>query len=275
MIAAAVSLAAAALAAGTPLATSTTVDPGRANFADTIEATATVLVDPDEIDPGDVKVVAAFDPLDVLAGPVTRRRARGARTEISIRWQVVCLDEECVPGDAPRSLRMPPLHVTAVRADGTRVESVVRWPVVTIIGRVSRAEAGAAVPPFRRETGLPPPGYRVSPRRLAAVLDAVAAVLLLGAAALGLRAGARLRRRRAAERFARLTPLERALLYARDAERRDSADRRRALGLLGRVLEGTGDALGGAASQLAWSSRDPSPEQIASMVGEVERGERV
>jgi hypothetical protein len=269
---AAVSLAAAAIAAATPLSVSTSLDPGRARFADAIDAAATVLVDPEAIDPSDVEVVAAFDPLEVLTGPVTVREARGGRTEISVRWRIACLDEDCVPGDVPRSLRLPPLRVTAVRADGTRVASVVRWPVVTITGRVSRAEAGAAVPPLRRQTGLPPPGYRVSPGSLAAVLDAMTAVLLLAALVVGLRAALRFRRRRAAERFARLTPLERALLYAREAQRREPADRRRALGLLGRVLGGTGDALGGAASQLAWSARDPSPEQIASLVGDVERG---
>ena len=69
---------------------------------------------------------------------------------------------------------------------------VVRWPALAIAGRVSRAEAGKATPPFRRETGLPQASYRVSPDQLANVLD-ILAVVLVGAAGVigGVRCSAR------------------------------------------------------------------------------------
>jgi hypothetical protein len=267
-----VSLAAAVLAVGAPLTASTSLEPTSPRFADRIVATATVVVDTSVVDPDGVRVVAAFGPLDVVAGPSVTRDADGARVELRYRWEVACLSGDCVPTDGARTLRLPPLRVSATARDGTRRVSTYHWPAVTISGRVTRAEAGKPVPPVRRETDLPPPAYRVSPRGVATALDAIAAVLLVVAALVGVRGVLRARRRRAAERFARLTPLERALLYAREAVRRDAADRRRALGLLGRVLTGAESALGDGASNLAWSASDPSPEEVAAMVGEVERG---
>jgi hypothetical protein len=38
------------------------------------------------------------------------------------------------------------------------------------------------------------------------------------------------------------------------------------------VLTGAESALGDGASHLAWSASDPSPEELAAVVGEVERG---
>jgi hypothetical protein len=162
--------------------------------------------------------------------------------------------------------------VSATRDDGTAATTVVRWPAFEIEGRVSRAEAGEATPPLRRETGLSQPSYRVSPGTLATAFDVLAGVLLLGTGLLGIRALVRRGRRREEERLAALSPLERALLYARESESRGPDDRRRALGLLGRVLGGTGSLLGGSASQLAWSPPEPSPDQVETVVHDVEQG---
>lgn len=268
---AATALVAATLVSGAPLAASTSLEPAAPRFADQITATATVVVD-DDVDPKTLRAVAGFGPLEVLSGPVVERRARGGRTEVGFRWELVCLSEDCVPGNRPRGVALPPLRVSGTRDDGSSVTSAVRWPAFAIRSRLTTAEARAATPPFRRETGLPATTYRVAPGTLATLLDVIAAVFLLVAALLGVRGLVRARRRRVEERHARLTPLERALLYAREAARRGPADRRRALGLLGRVLGGTGSALGGAASQLAWSPPEPSPDQVESVVDDVERG---
>lgn len=265
-------LVAAAFASGAPLASSTSLEPAAPRFADRIAATATVVL-AEDVDPGSVQAVGGFGPLDVLSGPVVERHERGGgRTAVELRWVVACLNEDCVPGDTPRAIALPPLRVTATRDDGTRATAVVPWPGVTIGGRVSRAAAGEAIPPLRRETTLPPASYRVSPGALAAAFDVLAALLLLAAALLGVRALVRRQRRREEERLARLTPLERALVYARESERRGPDDRRRALGLLGRILGGTGSALAGSASQLAWSPPEPSPDQVESVVHDVEHG---
>ncbi len=111
-----------------------------------------------------------------------------------------------------------------------------------------------------------------SPRAaLALALDVLAGALLLVAALLVARELARRRRRRAEERLAALSPLERALSYAREAERRGPVERRLALGLLARVLGGREERLAGTASELAWAPQKPSPEQVESLVGDVER----
>ena len=265
-------LVSAALASAAPLAPSASFEPAAPRFADRIAATATVVVG-DGVDPGSVRTVGGFGPLDVLSGPVVERHDRGGgRTAVELRWVVACLNEDCVPGDTARAIALPPLRFSATREDGSRATAVVRWPALAIAGRVSRAEAGAATPPLRRETTLPAVSYRVSPGTLATAFDALAGLLLLAAAALAVRALVRRQRRREAERLARLTPLERALLYARESEGRGPDDRRRALGLLGRVLGETGSALGGSASRLAWSPPEPSPDEVESVVGDVEHG---
>jgi hypothetical protein len=112
--------------------------------------------------------------------------------------------------------------------------------------------------------------YRVAPGRLAtaltiaAVVLAVAGVLLAGWAAATL-----VRRRRAQAR--RLTGLERALVLAREAESRPPADRRRALGLLARLLGGRHGRLADEAEELAWSAPSPQPAALAELVTQVER----
>ena len=93
----------------------------------------------------------------------------------------------------------------------------------------------------------------------------IAAILLVA------RELARRRRRREEERLAALSPLERALALAREAERRGPVERRKALGLLARVLGGREARLAGTAAELAWSPQRPSPEQVEALVGDVER----
>ncbi len=203
-----------------------------------------------------MRAVADFGPLDVLSGPVEARADTGGRTALRFTWVVACLNEDCVPDGRSRKIVLPPAHLTG------SVSATVRWPVLTIVSRVSAADAAAASPPFRLETQLPAPTYRVSASLLALVLDAVAVALIAGAVLLVVRELRRRRRRQEEARIAALSPLERALIYAREAEQRDPADRRKALGLLSRVLGGRAETLADSAAELAWSPRRPSPEQL-------------
>ena len=68
-----------------------------------------------------------------------------------------------------------------------------------------------------------------------------------------------------------LTGLERALALAREAEQRPPPDRRRALGLLARLLGPRDPRLAGAADDLAWSAPAPTSDELAELVTEVER----
>jgi hypothetical protein len=267
---AAVALAAAALSGGGQLASSSSLEPPAPRFGDHVAATATVVVG-DDVDAASLRAVGGFGPLEIVSGPDVDRREQDGRAEVAFRWVLVCLSEDCVPGEGVRRIALPPLRVTGETTNGSPVATVVRWPRLSVVGRVTPAEAGAASPPLRRETTLPSPTYRASPGAVAATLDVLAAVLLAAAAALGVRGLVRRRRRQAEERLARLTPLERALLYARESERRPPDDRRRALGLLGRVLGGSGSPLGGAASRLAWSPPEPSVAEVETVVDDVER----
>ncbi|MGZ4381769.1 MAG: hypothetical protein ACXVZ3_10150 [Gaiellaceae bacterium] len=242
-------VAALALAGPAAGASTATLSPNEALFGDRITATVTA--------PGGARVVANFGPLDVLSGPT--------RTGSGLTWTVACLGADCAPGAGPRRIVLPPVRLT-----GT-VSETVPWPVLTIAGRVTPKEAAAASPPLRLETQLPRPSYRVAPDALALALDVLAGALVLAAVLLLARELARRRRRREEERLAALSPLERALVFAREAERRGPDERRKALGLLARVLGGREEQLAGTASELAWSPRKPSPEQVESLVGEVER----
>jgi hypothetical protein len=151
-------------------------------------------------------------------------------------YQLQCLDPACVPGPE------------------VRVVSVQHRPV-RILPRATQAEIQQPLRSFRRETAVRPTSYRVSPALLRPLLFAGAALLLL----LALVLAAPVLRRLVPERRDERTPLERALDFVRDSLRRDGADRRRALDLLGRALEN--DPRSQEAFDLAWSRSDPDPAQ--------------
>jgi hypothetical protein len=254
-----------------PLSPAVSLEPNRALFADRIDAVATVVVDDEAVDPAAVHAIAAFGPLDVLSGPTVERSDQGGKAVLRFRWEVACLSQDCVPSVAARPVRLPPLQVTSTGRDGRSIDTTASWPLLSIIGRVSAEQAAAATPPFQLETDLPQPSYRAAPRSLQAGLFVLAAVLAVALLALVGPELLAVRRRREQKRFAALSPLERALLLAREAELRNPADRRKALSLLARVLDGTGGSLTGAASELAWAPPEPSPAQIEAVVDEVER----
>jgi hypothetical protein len=142
--------------------------------------------------------------------------------------------------------------------------------VLHIRPRVSQADVAQPHPPLRADTTPPPVGYRVQPATLARALEIAAAVLAAAgvlAAAWSVSALVRTRRRR----LERLTGLERALALAREAERRPAPDRRRALGLLARLLGSREPRLAGAADELAWSAPTPTKDDLAGLVAQVER----
>jgi hypothetical protein len=135
--------------------------------------------------------------------------------------------------------------------------------------RVAAADLVAAKPPFRGDTLPPPPGYRIAPDTLALALDVFAALFAAAGVGLATWLGIAFARRRRAPRTA--DELELALRRTREAEARPVPERRRAVGLLARLLEARGRRLAGAASELAWSEPTPEPEALSTLVTEVER----
>jgi hypothetical protein len=123
-------------------------------------------------------------------------------------------------------------------------------------------------PRLRSDASPPPVTYSVSPGRLARVLQTVAVLLALAGVLLGAWSAAVTGRRR--RRVAMLGELERALALVREAEHREPPDRRRALGLLARLLGSRNARLAGAADELAWSAPAPTPDALAQLAGRVD-----
>ena len=163
-------------------------------------------------------------------------------------------------------MRLPPVQATVLARDGrSSAHASVSWPVLDIHGRVTASDLAPSTPPFKADLAPPAPTYRIAPATLVTLLDvlaAVAAVVAVGLIALEVH----LLRRRPAPRP---TALERALVLTRQAKCRPTADRRRALSLLGRALGS--DRRSGAARRLAWSESEPNPDELEELVSEIEQ----
>jgi len=188
---------------------------------------------------------------------------------IELTRDAICVTSACVSDTGSTTPKLAPALVSATLQNGRTVRVAAAWPRLTVRGRVTGGDLSRAEPPFRAALLPPAPTYRTSPGTLAWLLDAAAIVLGLAAAALVL---VQVRRwARAREGVARADELERALRLAREAEERPPPDRRRAAGLLARLLGERDAALAGSASDLAWREPQPEPEALESLVGEVER----
>jgi hypothetical protein len=248
-----------AAAAGSPVQAQVSVTPATAGVGVRVTAEARITIDPQRVDPTTVRVSFGVAPLAAL-GPVEQ-------TGLRFRVVATCLDEACAPNAQPRPVRLVPIRVTGRLRSGRPLSASFSWPVLMLVPRVPAA-ALRGNPPFRLETSPPPPRYRVAPGTLAALLDAAAAVLALTAAAAVALLWRRATRRRAE---LRRDPLDRALELARESAHRPPEDRRRALGLLARVLDRRRPGLAEPVEALAWSRPPPSAEATTSLADDVEQ----
>ncbi|HYA09344.1 MAG TPA: hypothetical protein VEG24_07115, partial [Gaiellaceae bacterium] len=180
-----------------------------------------------------------------------------------------CVTDGCIApaGDLP--LRLPRVTATVATRSGGVARAAAVWPVLHVHGRVNAADLAGARPRFRGDTTPAAPSYRIAPSTLAALLDGLAVLLVLGGVAIAAREARRLARRRRG-RAAAGGELERALRLAREAESRPSPDRRRALGLVARLLDARDARLATAASELAWAKPQPEREAMSGLVAEIE-----
>jgi hypothetical protein len=239
--------------------------PQAVGFGDRVTARITVLVDRGVVDLARIRVTDDLAPLTVLGGPQVRRLVLGRTGVLSIETPAVCLAEQCTAGDGLRLLRLRSTTIQAPKAGGGTIAATVAWPILAVRGRVLAADLRQAAPPFRGDSTLPPTALRLAPATLAWVLDALAAALAVAAVALGAR-GFYLWRARRRALAAELSELERALALAGQSERRAAPDRRRAVGLLARLLRGRQDDLSRRAGDLAWSKPQPTPEAVSELV---------
>lgn len=259
----------ASAASAAPIVVRATFDTATVQFGDAIGAHVVVVLDAASVRSNSLRLIDDAAPLTPVSTAHTSRSVQGDTITIATTRTFSCLSSACVAASGDASPTLP--HVTAivVTRDGTTLRATAAWPVLRVRGRVSSSDLARIRPPFRANTTPPPPSYRIAPATLAWLLDGLAVALALGAAVLAGAQARRLARRRHGEPAG--DELERALRLAREAEGRPPPDRRRALGLLARVLRARARPLSGTASDLAWARPEPEPEAVATLVTNVER----
>jgi hypothetical protein len=256
--------------AAAPLAVRASLNQPDVQFGEAVGTHVVVLVDPSRVQPDTVRIIADPGPLTILSQSNGTHAAGPGTVAVSADRVVACLSAACLAARGDASPHLPPVLVTATTRDGRTLHARAAWPALQVRGRVTAADLARGRPPFRRDVAPPPPSYSVDPSLLRALLVAVAVVLGLAAAAL---VAWELRRRRRRQ-TAGEDPLERALRLTREAESRSPSDRRRAVGLLARILASRERPLAAPASDLAWARPAPESDAVAALVGDVEREER-
>jgi hypothetical protein len=248
-------------AAGTSI--DAALDNTAVDFGDPVTATVTVSAPRD----AQLQVEQDLSPLTQLGRTRVTRVTRGDTQTVTYAARASCIDDRCLASTATKRIALRP---AIVRVGGETTKQA--WPILSVQRRVSPADAAQARPPLRSDTAPPPVSYRVSPDRLATLLSILAVVLAAAGVLLAGATATRLYGRR--HGLEPLTGLERALALARDAERRPASDRRRALGLLARVLGPRDLQLADEAEHLAWSAPAPTPVALADLIAEVEEKAR-
>jgi hypothetical protein len=259
-----------ALEPAAPLSVHAGFEPATAPFGDRVTARAVALLDRSVVRPDTLKLAVSVAPLTQL-GPVrTTRTNRGRLAIVSVEVPAACVTAACVARPGDTSIVLPRVTAVVAKRGGGFLHAAANWPTFDVHGRVNASDIGAARPPFRSDTTPSAPAYRIAPSTLAALLDALAVVLVLAGVAVAALEVRRLVLRRRG-RAATGSELERALRLAREAESRPSPDRRRAVGLLARLLGPRDDRLAGEASDLAWARPQPEPDDVSGLVSEIER----
>jgi hypothetical protein len=248
-----------------PVTVHASFDRTTVGFGDRVNAEVVVLLDRRAVDTSRVRVVANLAPLQQLARPQITRTQRGRLLTVIYDVPVACLDDRCLAARGPKRVRLPSVRI---EVGPTSVDA--KWPPLDVRGRVSASDLASVNPPLRTDVSPPVVHYRINPSTLAGVLTLAAVLLALAGIALAGREAWQLQRLRR-RREARLSDIERALAFAREAEARPPADRRRALGLLARLLARRDDRLAGAARDLAWSEPTPTSDALSELVTRVER----
>jgi hypothetical protein len=244
-----------------PLVVRTSLDPGTVLFGAPATASVTVVADPALVDPDTIRIEADVAPFRRIDASV----ARDGRLVVQ-RSRIACVSDLCRPGDGLRPVRLPPAQVTA-SGPGGRVAVSADWPPLLVAPRVP-ADAAVGEPEWRVDTRPPALTTRIAPGTLSVVLWLVAAALALGAAALVAR---EVQRARTTARAARTSELAAALAAVRASAQAPEQERRRAVGVLAKVLERVDGDHAGTAETLAWSEPPPQPERVLALADEVER----
>ncbi len=241
----------------------TSFEPPLVQFGDEVVAHVVVLADRGAVDTSRLRIVSDLAPLTRLSADRVTRTTRGRLLVVTVVTRALCSSDACL---APR-LRLPAVRVEGpLRAGGTARANAV-WPVLAVDSRVTASDLKPARPPLRADTSVPATTYRIAPATLARLLDIVAVLLVLAGVGFAvMQAGAVLRRTRRDSR----TDVERALALVRQAAAREPDDRRRAAGLLARVLRTRDARLSADADDLAWSRPQPTSDRLVELADRVD-----
>jgi hypothetical protein len=266
-----------ARAAGAPLRVTAALTPDRVFFGDPVTAELDVVFDPARVDPASLVLKTDFSPYAAQGAPSVERLRSGPVELARYRFSLLCVEAACLPAKGPLAVQFAPAQITAGSVGATA-----SWKPLVVSGRVRTKDLpqtnpfeGASglqltgLPSFRRDVSVPPPAYRVAPGPLATWLAVAAGLLAAAAAALVALELVRVGGRRGGRV---LSGLEAALAAVREAARRDSGDRRKALELLAEELKGSGrETLARTAAEAAWNEREPSSSDAVALADEVEQ----
>jgi hypothetical protein len=234
-------------------------------FGDRVVARVVVLADRAALDTNRLRVTQDIAPLSGLSPARVTRTTRGRLLVVTYEVPATCIVDACLAA----SLRLRQAQAEAPRRAGGTAHAHAAWPVLRLGSRVSAADLKAARPPLRADTSAPSVGYRIAPSTLSHLLDALAVLLVLAGVALAAWQAAVLvgRSRRTTDRR---SDVAFALELVRAAASRPPEDRRRAVGLLARVLRRRDNELAKTADDLAWSRPKPTPEGLAALADRVD-----
>jgi hypothetical protein len=255
--------------AAAPIVVRATFDTATVQFAGVIHVHVIVQLDARRVRPDSLRIVDDLAPLTSLSPGRTTDTRQGNTITIALARSFNCVSGPCVSASGEATPALRPVAATVLTLAGRRLRATAVWPALHVQGRVVKSDLARSRPPFRANTTPGSPSYRLASSTLAWLLDGAAVMLALAGCALAVYEARRLARRRRGEPT--VDELGRALRLAREAENRPPPDRRRALGLLARLLDARDRRLSGTASELAWAEPEPQRAAIATFVADVER----
>jgi hypothetical protein len=252
-----------------PITVETSISPGSIYFADVVTARVDVFVDPRQVDPASLQLLTPFGAWHQLQA--VREASTSGSTVVHRTWwfTIACFSQGCVPEvKSVHAFAFPRLTVVGRTTGGSTVTAHQTWPTVNVGTRFAPAGPHALVN-LRTNTLVPALGFRFDPSGVWIVLVVVGALLIV----LGLTVAIieYLRWRAARRTHVDTRPaLVRSLELVREAESGEVAERRRAVGLLARILPTEGNGLASAASAVAWSTEEPSADDLEELARRVE-----
>jgi hypothetical protein len=251
-----------------PLTVRASFDPPAVEFGDRVVVRVVVLADRSALDTSRLTVTGDMAPLTSLGRTRISRATRGRLLVATYEQDAVCLSEECLAGTGSKPLRLQAARAEAPRRAGGVARASSDRRLLRVDGRVTAADLEPSRLPFRADTSPPAVSYRIAPDTLRLLLDVVAATLALAGVGFAAWQAVVVRSRGTPESRG---ALERAVALVREAESRTPDDRRRAVGLLARVLQRRDATLAHTAGDLAWSEPEPAPTELAALADRVGR----